>query len=165
MSDGKSGYFRFDHLDAISEQWQAIAEYNAGIKDRLPQGARTFVLSEWHYNYNDPRCPHDSRIRSIGFEYSGDNPKSCKLILRMLGAFHDRYISIAYENVTEFSLDGTLISGGSVDIDWIYDEVHLSPSGRVEHVIEFGRFARCLVKIECDDFEYQSQLVDSADVR
>jgi hypothetical protein len=57
--------FRFRHLDSFWARWAEIRDYNAGVADRLPQGAKALALAEWHYDASDPRCPHDAWIRSL----------------------------------------------------------------------------------------------------
>src|SRR5438046_10704670 len=64
-------YFRFRDLDARGERWDAlsISRYHAKIEARLPGGARDLAVADWHYNANDPRCPHDSWLQSIDINY------------------------------------------------------------------------------------------------
>jgi len=152
-----SKYFRFSALDPVREQWQAIAEYNLSVRDRLPNGARNFVCSDWHYNYHDARCPHDSWITSINFTFI-ETAKLDGMVLKLLGAYHDRNIFIEYANVSELSFDGELISQDGRDLEWVYDEVHLLNSGRVEHVIEFSK---CVMRIDCRDFDYRFEFLEN----
>lgn len=162
MHGASTSYFRFNKLDPTLEQWQAIARYNAEIRNLLPNGARSFVFSDWHYNYHDPRCPHDSWIKSIDFKFATDDTNVIGIVLHLLGAFHDRHISIEYENVTDLLFNGKLISDAGRNVEWIYDEVHLLPSGRLEHVIEFSQ---CLVRIEGADFNYRFEMLREPDLR
>lgn len=155
----RNTYFHFKALHPIYERWQAINEYNSRIRDRLPKGASRLVFSDWHYNYNDPRCPHDSWIDSIDFNIVGTRSRPRSVTLHLLGAFHDRTISIEYQDVNDLLLEGRLISSRRRDVEWLYDEVHLLDSGRVAHVIEF---AECLVRIECSDLVYRFELFEEA---
>jgi hypothetical protein len=154
MDQISGSYFRFDTLDPISEKWQAVAQYHAAIEERLPEGARRFTCADWHYNYQDPRCPHDSWLRNIHFRIAPDEPEILAVGMEFLGAFHDRMIVIEYENVTNLSINGQLLDA-SHNVEWIYDEIHLLPSGRVEHVIELSQ---CFVRIEFTDLEYRSEV-------
>jgi hypothetical protein len=114
-------------------------EYHRSVERDLPEGARAFVLADWHYNYNDERSPHDSWLRRIEFlrDLEGE---SASVQLRLLGAFHDRWVIVRYCGISAFSVSGELIFPPGHEQDWIYDEVHLSDSNRVEHVIQFEKF-------------------------
>jgi hypothetical protein len=81
-------HFRFRHLDPFKERWAAIEAYNQEISSSLPGGARELVNAEWHYNFNDPCCPHDSWLKSIQIE-----ELTAVVGLSLLGAFHDRILS------------------------------------------------------------------------
>jgi hypothetical protein len=72
----------------------------------MPRGAKEFALAEWHYDYADHRCPHDSWIKSIEVILDERKQGLPALRLSVLGAFHDRVISIEYLGVVDFSLEG-----------------------------------------------------------
>jgi hypothetical protein len=151
MNSSLLNYFRFSTLDGVSARWAAIDQYNAGIRDRLPPGANEFVSSDWHYNYGDPRCPHDSWIKSIDLKFAKSGKQTRDVQLCLLGAYHDRDIYFDYTDVTYLSIDGQLVAPTGRNLDWIYDEVHLCDSGLIEHIIEFGS---SMIRIECVDFRY-----------
>jgi hypothetical protein len=141
--------FRFRHLDPLRERWAEINRYNAAIMDQLPEGAKGFVVSDWHYNANDPRCPHDSWIQSIDLGTHIPIAESRHVQLRLLGAYHDRTIRFDYSDVTDCSIQGQLLEASRRNLDWLYDEVHVCDSETIEHLIDFEA---CVIRIECVDF-------------
>jgi|HubBroStandDraft_3_1064219.scaffolds.fasta_scaffold147629_2 hypothetical protein len=147
MQDELLGRFLFRNLDGIRERWEAIHRYNATIADRLPVGAKTLAFAEWHYNASDPRCPHDSWIQSIELKTADTFNDLRGVLLLVLGAYHDRLISFDYSGVTDFEIQGQLVHGPR-RLDWLYDELHLTESGEVEHLIELEL---CVIGIRCAD--------------
>ena len=61
--------------------------------------------------------------------------------LKLLGAFHDRWIFVEYLGVREFLISGEMVLPRGRNQDWVYDEVHLSDTGLIEHVVAFEAFA------------------------
>ena len=158
MNPPSIAQFLFRDLDPVREKWAEIERYNASILDRLPPGAKDFVSAAWHYDGGDPRCPHDSWISAIQIQPSGSGNRSRDIRLVLLGAFHDRFISFTYMDVTDFSIQGQILERSGRMLDWLYDEVHLCDSGSVEHLIEFEQ---CVMRIECADFSVSDMLIDS----
>jgi hypothetical protein len=140
--------FQFRHLDAFQERWDEIHRYNTEVEARLPLGAKEFALAEWHYNANDPRCPHDSWIRLIEIKPYDPKAEARSARIELLGAYHDRMISFDYLDVRDFSIEGQIMPASRQEADWLYDEVHLCDSGTVEHVIEFQL---SVIRVECAD--------------
>ena len=77
----------------------------------------------------------------------GQENRSVSIKVRLLGAYHDGHIELAYKNVRRYSL-GSINKGHG---DWMYDEVRLSDAGHVLHEIEIGGTTWL---IECDDISY-----------
>lgn len=144
-------HFRFADLDPYGERWLAINKYNASILDRLPPGAKEFVSSQWHYAADDPRCPHDSWLKSIEFKFAGETKERVEAVrMCLLGAYHDRDIYLDYTGLSDFSVEGQLAFGDR-NLNWLYDEVHLLDSGLVEHII---RFESSAIRVECADLKF-----------
>src|ERR1022692_4974754 len=110
-------HFRFRQLDASGQRWVAIRQYIAGIRTQLPPGAKEFLSAEWHYNYSDHSCPHDSWIQSIEIHNDNANGVAKAVRLHVLGAFHDRVIRFDYMGVTDFSIEGQLVSANGRNLD------------------------------------------------
>lgn len=99
MEHSLLGRFLFRNLDGL-EKWEAIDRYNAAIADRLPAGAKALAFAKWHYNASDMRCPHDSWIQSIELKTANSFGELRGVLLRVLGAYHDRWMAFDYSDVT-----------------------------------------------------------------
>jgi hypothetical protein len=152
----------------IQALWARYDEYLASIKDRLPPSAYAFATAPWHYSTLDHRCPHDAWVESltISEEKNDENPiqRRMNIHVRLLGAYHDGHIELAYKGVNSYGLSkpdlgpGPWGSGGWKYIghhDWLVDEIRLSDNNRVIHEIVFSSDARWL--IECEDLIYEWQ--------
>lgn len=141
-----------DSLDAFQAGWARHQRYLASIAERLPPSARAFALAEWHYDFEDPRCPHDAWVEQVevletGTGYRGE-VRSLDLRVRLLGAYHDGHIELTYRAVHHYRIGSQRPDHG----DWLYDEIRLSPEGRVLHEIEF---VGDTWEIECQDVAYE----------
>jgi hypothetical protein len=131
--------------ERFKRAWSEYNAYLASIASRLPESARAFALADWHYNFSDHRCPHDSWLEDLSVWYATGGERrtsrTAQIVARFLGAYHDGFIEIAYTNATRHKL----VQGAG---DWLYDEVRLTEDGAVLHEIEFegGHWL-----IECSD--------------
>jgi hypothetical protein len=116
------------------------------------------VLADWHYDFNDRRCPHDSSIRSLELLNDEATREFRAANLSLFGASrdpsHDRIISFSYVDVIDIEIAGRLIH--QRNLDWIYDEIHLCESGSIEHIIEFEE---AIVRVECADVHFSYEPV------
>jgi hypothetical protein len=138
---------------------KAIAAYHAyleSVRDKLPVSAYDFAAAEWHYDYSDHRCPHDSWLESFQIHEpsTGDRhqEREIGIVIRLLGAYQDAHLELSYSKVRSYSLSGkTPVRPGGGHGDWLSDEIRLSEQGTVLHEIVFGSGSRWL--IECADVE------------
>jgi hypothetical protein len=150
----------------IQALWVRYDEYLAIIKDRLPPSAYTFATASWHYSTLDHRCPHDAWVESftISEEKHDENPiqRRMNIHVRLLGAYHDGHIELAYKGVNSYVLSKPALGPGSWGSggwkytghhDWLVDETRLSDNNLVVHEIVFSSDARWL--IECEDITYE----------
>ena len=149
-------HFQFRHLDGVKQRWDAIRQYNASISGKLPVGAKAFALADWHYNSDDPSCPHDSWIQSLEIRAATSRTEVQGLRIKLLGAYHDREIHLDYAGIVDLFIVGQLVLPSRQRPDWLYDEVHLCDSGSVEHLIEFETAS---MRIECADLSCSSVLL------
>jgi len=138
------------------EYWQKYQDYLASIEGKVPPSAYMFATADWHYDYHDPRCPHDAWVEHlIIHEHSFDDRDSIRgldIQVRLLGAYHDGYIELSYKSVNDYQLSyapGPVMGAHS---DWMDDEIRLSEHGKVIHEIVFVN-ARWY--IECEDIAYE----------
>src|SRR6185436_736288 len=137
-------------------QWLRYCEYLESIRNDLPPGAYNFATAPWHYDFNDPRSPHDAWVDELVIREpaSGERKehRSLEIIVTLFGAYHDGHIELTYTAVQDYSLVGGKKSG-SGHHDWLYDETRLSDRGLVLHEIEWSSGSRWL--IECGDVSYK----------
>jgi hypothetical protein len=150
-----------DNFVLLESRFVAYREYLESVRESLPLAAYEFAVAEWHYNPEHHQCPHDAWVESLVITepFSGERreKRNLEINLRLLGAYHDGYIDLKYQNVRSYSLEtpaGFKMRPLNVGHgDWLTDEVRLSESGKVAHEIEFSRGSRWL--IECGDIVYQ----------
>lgn len=74
----------------IGQSFVRYEEYLANVKELFPNSAYALATSDWYFNFNDHRCPHDSWLESCTLteESSGKRSevRSISLKLRMLNA-------------------------------------------------------------------------------
>ena len=142
------------------EEWQAgwskYSAYLESVKDLLPRSTYEFASASWHYDFSDPRSPHDGWVEDLMIREpaSGERKENrlLEVFVRLFAAYHDGHIELKYSKVYDYSLTSGE-SMGSGHGDWLYDEIRLSDQGRVLHEIEWSRGG--LWFIECGDVSYK----------
>lgn len=161
-SDRPLMYVLSEQLDTardLGEPFRRYAEYLEINRSRFPVSAYNLAAGLL-LDASDPSCPHDGWLEWARFEEpsSGDRQENRTLSLRvrLLGAYHDRYIELFYPLVYAYSMSTAHSSHGHGD--WRYSEIRLNDSGNVVHEIEWagppGRDARWL--IEASDVQLTS---------
>ncbi len=84
--------------------YQRYNEYLKSLRDKLPDAAFAFATAPWHYNPQDPRCPHDAWLEHLKIEELAPNQEDVQhryvaIHARLLGAYHDRYIELSKPKV------------------------------------------------------------------
>ena len=132
------------------------------MKERMPRAAYSFATADWHYDHNDPRCPHDAWVESLVLVESSSGTRSeirdLEVRVRLLGAWHDGHIELTYTKVQSYLLKTPRkpehpMRANKGHEDWMIDEVRLSESGYVLHEVAFGRGGRWV--IESEDLNYR----------
>jgi hypothetical protein len=123
----------------------AFANYASYLRDdekQFPPSAYTLATSDWYFDFNDRRCPHDSRLESAVISEpsagSRDELRFCTITVRLLGAYHDGHIEFVYPNARCYRLSMEHLGQGHGD--WRYDEFRLGGDGRVIHEIAWATF-------------------------
>lgn len=113
--------------------------YLVSLRDSFPSSAYALATSDWYFNFQDHRCPHDAWLELLSLtEAVSSTPRESRglsMRLRLLGAYHDGYIEILYPRVFAYRFD--VIDSTRGHRDWRYDEFRLSKDGRVLHEIEW----------------------------
>jgi len=146
--------------------FRRYAEYLEQNRSRFPTAAYTLASSGLLLNASDPRCPHDGWLKWAKFEEPSEGERqeirSLSLRIRLLGAYHDRFIELFYPQVFSYAISNPRSAAGH--FDWRYSEIRLSDQGNVIHEIEWagppGMEARWM--IEASDVQLETFPLDKA---
>lgn len=90
--------------------------------------APPFAEEDWYRQPNDHRCPHDAWLNrcEILEAASGarDEKRSTRIVVELLGAYHDGVIRFSYLDVKRYSLSSPDVSAGLGD--WLSDDFQRS---------------------------------------
>ena len=142
--------------------WTGYEDALALIASRLPTNARKYALAAWHCDVTDHRCIHDAWIEAISVVENGTGPRKEKrgmgIVMRLLGAYHDRYLILKFPGVRRYRIEHPLIEeqlrNDVAHGDVLDDSIQLTSSGTILYSMrmEFGG-----IEIEAKDVEF-SQL-------
>ena len=114
-------------------------EYLERNKERFPVSAFKLAIGPL-LNVADRRCPHDACLEWAHFEEPSKGERRhirhLNLRVRLLGAYHDRYLELFYPKVYSYSMSNPTASGGH--FDWRYSELTINKAGNVVHEIEWA---------------------------
>ena len=141
----------------VDEAFRRYGEYLERRRHDFPRGAYTLATSDWYYNGDDHRCPHDAWLESMTLSEpaigSRQEIRTVSMQVRLLGSYHDGHIELRYPRV--FAYDLHLDPALDGHRDWRYDEFRLTDNGNLLHEIEWssrGAVGRWL--IEASDIEF-----------
>ena len=116
-------------------------EYLKKIETDLPRETYEFAAAPWHYDFRDPKCPHDSWIDSINIkETDMDGTRVATLHILSIGAYTNGRFLIEYQDLKRYTLNfdcNNIIANSSPHGDWLIDEISLSEEKEVVHEIQF----------------------------
>jgi hypothetical protein len=144
----------------VAAAFRRYRDYIHSNQKGFPRSAFDLARSDWYFNPQDHRCPHDAWLKnlSISEPATGNRQeiRATSLRIQLLGAFHDGMIELFYPKVFTYVIDSPVSERGLGD--WRYDEFRLSENGRLIHEIEWSGFpdgheSRWL--IEASDIEFQ----------
>ena len=142
----------------VTSAFDRYRKYLQASKERFPQGAYALATSDWYYDPEDHRSPHDACLEQFDLsEISAIEPgkgRWLSLTVRLLGAHHDGYIELRYPRVRSYSF--TLEHGNRGHRDWRYDEFRVTDQGELIHEIEWwtaGKVGHWM--IEASDLEFR----------
>ena len=120
--------------------FRRYAEYLEQNRSRFPAAAYDLASSGLLLNASDPSCPHDGWLEWAKFEEPSEGERheirSLSLRVRLLGAYHDRYIELFYPEVFSYTMSNLNAAAGH--FDWRYSEIRLNDRGNVIHEIEWA---------------------------
>jgi hypothetical protein len=157
-----SGDGRDDAFPGVRDAFDRYRKYLEQNKAVFPPRAYELAAADWFYDPADRRCPHDAWLENLTISESGERRASqrmCSISVRLLGAYHDRYIEIVYPRVFAYSLSSFVLGTATSHGDWRFDEFRLSERGHLIHEIEWAGAPGSQVKsfswcIESDDVQF-----------
>ena len=151
------------HPEEIKNKFEEYYQYIDSVKESLPSGVYEWAITPWHYDPEDPRCPHDAWLESICIKEittDKDDPQTrhLEIHVRLINGYHNGYIELLYQDVKSYNITkqvdlrwgGTSPNQGHRD--WLIDELRLSEHNLVLHEILFDGQTRWI--IECKDIKY-----------
>lgn len=145
--------------DSVFARYQ---EYLESVRGELPASAYALATSDWYFDWNDHRAPHDAWLERVTIvehpAVGGCDPAKIGIELRLLGAYRDGWIDLSYRDVSRYRIELAPANRdrGHGHRDWRYDEFRLVPGRRVEHEIEWwGIESTGTWLIEAADVEFQ----------
>lgn len=160
------GEQRDGDFDRSKQLW---ADYQSYLREResvFPPGAYALATSDWYFGFDDHRAPHDAWLEWFKVEEIGTGDRSAtrhvSLRIRLLSAYHDRYMEFFYPVVYSYELGKP--RGHNGHFDWRYDEFRLSESGNLIHEIEWagGHEYDARWLIEASDVEFTEVPLDGS---
>ena len=140
----------------VSKQWEMYYSYLDVFLHRIPSSISSLIVSNDYYNPKSVFSPHDSWLESLIVEVKSSGNRSefrtTDIKVKLLGAYHDRYLYFIYKNVFSYSQTVSQVNPG----DWLYDEYQLSTNDKIIHEIAFDNGD---LKIECEDIEFSQELL------
>ena len=87
-----------DGRDAdVGGAFHRYQEYLQSLRDVFPLSAYALATSDWYFNFTDHRCPHDAWLETFSLSEAssanGGKQRSLSVNVRLLGAYHDGYMS------------------------------------------------------------------------
>lgn len=141
-------------------------EYIRRESTRFPPGALELAASDWYFDFEDHRGPHDAWLVSAALEETGvgarHHERALALRLRLLNAYHDQELQFFYPKVVAYTFEGMSVAAGHGD--WRYDEFRLDDAGRLIHEIQWhAEHERAVWRITSTDVVFTSRKLPSAD--
>ena len=145
---------RDEDVVAAFKQYRDYLEAN---RAKFPSNAYDLATSDWWFNFNEHKCPHDAWLESVKVIENSEGERrqyrtvSIRIIL--LNAYHDGIIELFYPEVFSYALTANHAFQGHDD--WRYDEFRVDESGRLIHEIEWAGYGSSNTwVIEANDIEF-----------
>ena len=120
--------------------FRRYADYLERNRSKFPVAAYDLAASGLLLNATDPNCPHDGWLEWAKFEEPSEGERheirSLSFRIRLLGAYHDRFIELFYPEVFSYTMSNLRAAAGH--FDWRYSEIRLSDGGNIVHEIEWA---------------------------
>jgi hypothetical protein len=124
----------------VTGAFQAYRVYLERVRAIFPRSAYDLASSEWYFDFEDHRCPHDGWLEHFVISEPASSERhedpAVEIRLRLRSGFDDGSIELNYPRVLSYCI--TQHDSTSGHGDWLYDEFRLSGANRVIHEIEWA---------------------------
>jgi hypothetical protein len=127
---------RNEDVTSAFDRYQKYLELK---RDSFPQSAYALATSEWYFDPNRSKCPHDGWLEKVSITEPAVGERKeireLEITTELLGAWHDGSIRFHYPTVQKYVFEGFSVGKGHGD--WLYDEFRVSSTGTLIHEIEW----------------------------
>lgn len=149
-----------DRDERVIEAFQKYFNYLEDNKSKFSPNLYALITSDWYFNFNEHKCPHDSWLEKLSIHETSSGERSeirnTQISIKLLGAYHNGYIHFRYINVSSYKFDCFDVKNGHHD--WRYDEIRASEDGQIIHEIEWSDIknsARWIIFAEDIEYEWE----------
>lgn len=123
----------------VGNAFRRYRDYLAKHRRLFPRSAYALATSDWYFDFDDRRCPHDAWLEHvlISEPSAGGRHQYRKvaITITLLGAYHDKRLIFTYPTVHSYRLMHDDVGLGHRD--WRYDEFRVSETGHLVHEIQW----------------------------
>lgn len=135
-------------------KYDQYLEYLQKIKPKLSLSPKNFIYEDWYRNKESHRCPNASWLEKLIISENGDN--QVQIELKLLGAYHDGYITFKYSGVKYYKIQRHQQSViESSHGDFRYNEYRLDEHDNIVHELDWYTLdENAIFLIACQHIEY-----------
>jgi hypothetical protein len=147
----------------VTRAFSTYHDYLAREGARLPSTVLDIARSDWYFDPQDHRSPHDARLQRLTIAEAGPTPFAGSvpgIVVDLLGAHGDMALRFEYLGVLRYAIAAEELGRGHCD--WRYDELRAGPAGEVVHEIEWsGRTHTARWIIESRDLRFSAKPLEA----
>ena len=152
-------YILSKDIDSLSyeeskRRFSEYKEYLETIKGKLSFFPINFIFEEWYTDIASHKCIHDSWLDKVLI--SEDDENKVTITLKLLGAYHDGFITLKYSDVQYYKLnrnESSTIKSSHGDLR--YEEFRLDEDGNQIHEFDWYTLdENAAFLIACRHIEY-----------
>lgn len=146
----------------VAGAFRRYRHYLEAERHHFPSGALALATSDWYFNFEDHRCPHDAWLQHVVVHETGrgerQEQREVAVSIQLLGAYHDLVLTFTYASAYRYVLDGRQVGEGHAD--WRYDEFRVTETRHLVHEIEWSgasEIGRWLIEAEDVRLEWSAR--------
>jgi hypothetical protein len=162
LGDG-GAYLKLIHQDSAGTwQLERYFDYLSSVRERLAPHVAAFALPAERYSLDSPHSLHDAWLESLIIEDLAaggrGEERNTRIVVRLLGAYHDRWHELTYTGVRRYRIEGGAARGEHSDL--LVHELRIGDAGLLAHELLFASGA--VIDLECEDLRYAERLRESS---